>query len=275
MKSIFEYQDYREFLKDAYEKRKAENSAFSYQFFGSRIDLVASHISMMFDGERHLPVRCVPAVKKLFGLKGREATYFDLIFSMARTRSAKAKEELLEKAAKLRDVRLRQIQEKELEYFKDWWTVVIRSFTEVTRGRVNEKEIARSMLPEVSEEDVRRSLKLLLDLGFLNKASSGRVTLADPHLTICGAEKAQVIRKFQSKVMEMGAKSLEMVSPEERDVSTLTMAIDQGAFEDIREIVRECRRQIQLRISECESPDRVMQLNFAFFPVAKKIKENG
>jgi hypothetical protein len=40
------------------------------------------------------------------------------------------------------------------------------------------------------------------------------------------------------------------------------------AFREIRELLRECRRQIQKKVEESTSSDRVMHLSMAFFPAA-------
>jgi uncharacterized protein (TIGR02147 family) len=44
MKSIFEYLDYRDFLKDFYEEKKAQRSFFSYRLFGAKIGLDACYL---------------------------------------------------------------------------------------------------------------------------------------------------------------------------------------------------------------------------------------
>ena len=57
-------------------------------------------------------------------------------------------------------------------------------------------------------------------------------------------------------------------SKEERDFSTLTFAIDEECLKDVKEILTECRRQIQNRVQESKTPDRVMHLNLNLFPTA-------
>jgi hypothetical protein len=46
------------------------------------------------------------------------------------------------------------------------------------------------------------------------------------------------------------------------------MAVDEYAFQDCLGILRSAREQIRERIEKVNSPDRVMRLATAFFPVA-------
>jgi uncharacterized protein (TIGR02147 family) len=80
--------------------------------------------------------------------------------------------------------------------------------------------------------------------------------------------RTKAVRQFQKQILALASESLERFAREERDVSTLTLALDASTFSQIREILRECRRQIQKCVEEAKKPDRVMQLSMAFFPLA-------
>ena len=83
-----------------------------------------------------------------------------------------------------------------------------------------------------------------------------------------GEERAQAIRQFQANVMQIGARSLNIIPPSDRDISTLTMAVDQKGFEDIKSMIQEFRKEVQIRVDKCGKPSRVLQMNLALFPVA-------
>ena len=126
---------------------------------------------------------------------------------------------------------------------------------------------------QITQEQVKESIELLKKLGMIVNIAHGRVRLAEAHLTVHGsAEKSKAIREFQSQVMTLAKNSLEEIDPKERDISTLTMAIDEDCFEDIKCMLQEFRRQIQIRIEEVPVPSRVMQLNLSLFPVSQDMK---
>lgn len=272
MADIFDYDDYRDFIKEYYQEHKKRNSLYSFNTLGKMLGLDSSHAYYIVQKKRNLPVHAVPAAKKMLGLEGRAAQYFDLLLVASRSKSEKTKNEILQKAFQLRDVKRHLLEDNEIKYLSEWWTVVVRALIEVKHGDINVAEIANSLIPPITEEQAQASLDILKSLGFIKPITDKLVKLSDPHITIQGAEKAEAIRSFQSKVMQFAIRSLNEIPPDERDVSTITMAVDSKGFNDIREMIKEFRKQLQIRVDKCGVPDRVMQLNLALFPVAHNKK---
>jgi uncharacterized protein (TIGR02147 family) len=268
MKPVFDYLDYRAYLKDFYEERKSEFAFFSYRMMAESFGLFPSNVFRILHGDAHLPSRCQSRALEVLGLSGRSAEYFQLLISYARERSVKARNEILEKALALRDVSRKPLEDQELAYFDHWWVSVVRALLELTKGRAVPGELAGFLNPPVGEEEVRAALVLLEELQLVKKASSGRMLPAEAHLTAGGEAKAKAVHRFQRQILSLASESLERFPPQIRDVSTLTLSMDERAFGEIREMIRECRRQIQKRVEESTSPDRVMQLAMAFFPAA-------
>ena len=266
--TIYDYTDYRDIIRDFYLEKKNGNGRYSYSVLGQAIGLNASHVFCIEKKKRNLPVRCVPAVKRILGLTGRAARYFDLLLAASRTKSEKTKTEILAKAFLLRDVKTHSLADKEQKYLSDWWTPVIRALIEVNQGKVDAKEISESLEPSIEEDKVQESIDILNELGFIQDLGNGRVKLADAHINIAGEQRAQAIRQFQANVMQIGARSLNTIDPADRDISTLTMAVDQQGFEDIKAMIQEFRKDVQIRVDKCGKPTRVLQMNLALFPVA-------
>jgi uncharacterized protein (TIGR02147 family) len=268
MRSIFEYLDYRDLLKDAFEERKACSPLYSYRMMAEALGQDTSNIFRILQKDAHLPARCQSRAIEYLGLTNRSAEYFVLLIAYARERSTQARHEILEKALALRDVESRQLANKELEFFRDWWIAPIRALLEVVDGRAQPSALAKRIRPEVSEAEVEKTLALLLDLGLVKRASSGRIVLSEAHLNANGKEKAEAVRHYQRQVLALASESIDRFPKEQRDVSTLTLAIDEAAFKELREMMREFRQQVQKRVEETPRPDRVMQLSMAFFPLA-------
>lgn len=267
MRPVFEYLDYRDLLKDAYEERKSQLPLFSYRMMAEHLGMDSSYLFRILQKDLHLPSRCQPRAVEYLGLTGRAADYFLMLLAYARERGSQAKQLILEKAMALRDVERRRLEEQELAFFRDWWVVAVRSLLEITDGRAHAKEIASLLNPPIDEQQVQSALELLNELGLVKKLASGRLAVSDAHLTAGGEEKTQAVRHFQRQILALASESLERFPKDLRDVSTLTLTIDEAAFKDIREMLRESRRQIQKRVEESAHPDRVMQLSMAFFPL--------
>jgi uncharacterized protein (TIGR02147 family) len=270
MPTVFDVMDYRDLLHSYYEERKSQMPLYSYRMLGSKLGLDASQLFRILQKEQHLPSRCVPMAKDMLCLTGRPAEYFDLLIAASRSRSQQKKQELLDKAFALRDVRRHELSEKELQFLGQWWIATVRALLEVTRGNADPALIARSIIPPITEDQAREAIELLKDLGMVTRLPSEKLALAETHLTVSGPAKAQAVRQFQKQVMQLGANSLDTIPVEQRDISTLTMAVDEECLQELKEMAREFRRQVQKRVEECAGPDRIMHLNMALFPVAQK-----
>lgn len=269
MQTIFDCLDYRDLLKQVFEERKATLPQYGYRMMAEELGLDTSNIYRILEKEAHLPARCQSRALECLGLSGRSAEYFVLLIAYGRERNAKARQEIMANAQALRDVARREIAQDELAYFRDWWVAALRSLLEVVDGRALPKELGSRLNPVVPEAEVVRALDLLQELGLVRKASSGRLILTDAHLTAgTTQEKIKAVRHYQRQILSLASESMERFPPELRDLSTLTLTVDEHAFGEVREILRECRRQIQKCVGEIRSPDRVMQLSMAFFPVS-------
>ena len=253
--------DYRDFLKDYYERRKAEMPFYSYRMMGDKLGLDSSYLYRVLQKKQHLPAHALQAAKEILALSGREAEYFDLLFSAAVSKDKAKKEELIERHS---------LQAAELKLLENWWIPAVRAYLDLNGGVVNVKQIAKDICPPITEDQVNEAIEILKEVGLVKKLASGRLALTDAHLTVGGPEKAQAVRKFQRQVLALASDSLDNVPVTERNVSTLTLSVDQSCFEDLGEMLREFRRLVQKRVDEAKNSDRVMQLSMAFYPVARK-----
>ena len=79
--NIFEYLDYRVYLRDFYTEHKRESAAFSHRAFSRRAGLRSSnYLSLVMKGERDLSPEMAPRFAKACGLAKSEADFFcDLV----------------------------------------------------------------------------------------------------------------------------------------------------------------------------------------------------
>lgn len=270
MKSVFDYLDYRDMLKDRFEERKS-SSFYSYRMMADSFGMDTSYLFRILQHEEHLPARCQSRATEFLGLTGRSAEYYLLLIAYARERNAKSKKEILEKALALRDVSRHELLDAEIAYYQEWWVAALRALLEVSGGRAVPKELASKLVPPVSEEEVAKALLLLEQLGFVKKLSSERLVSTEVHVTSgTTGEKIAAVHRYQRIILDLASQALARFPKERRDVSTLTVAVDMEAHLEIRGLLRECRRQIQTCVERVKAPDTVMQIAMAYFPVSQE-----
>lgn len=269
MTNFSDVADYRDLLKSYYEQRKKEMPFYSYRMMGDKLGLDSSYLYRVLQKKQHLPAHVIPAAKELLDFDGRSAEYFDLLVAAGVAKSADKKAELMAKAVALRDVERHSLQQAELKLLENWWIPAVRAYLELNGGIVNIKKIAKDLCPPITEEQAAEAIEILKEVGLVKNVASGRLALTDAHLTVGGQEKSAAVRHFQKQVLFLASEALDSVPVNERNISTLTLSVDQACFDDLGEMLREFRRLVQKRVDESKRPDRVMQLSMAFYPVAK------
>lgn len=79
MKRIFDYLDYREFLRDYYEEKKSENSYLLW-YLGYHLHLDPEFLRKVIEGRSHLPEKTLPLIKSFFKLTKQESRYLRVLF---------------------------------------------------------------------------------------------------------------------------------------------------------------------------------------------------
>jgi uncharacterized protein (TIGR02147 family) len=70
--------------------------------------------------------------------------------------------------------------------------------------------------------------------------------------------------------MDRAAEALDTIPREEREISSITLCVSHEVLLDLKERIREFRREL-LQLAELEGePERVVQLNFQLFPLSDR-----
>src|SRR5271157_4065061 len=109
MINIFEYFDYRHFLKDFYEQEKKSKPWFSYRYISSKVNLNPGYIVKVFQGKIHLGLKNVQAFADLMTLEEKESNYFTELVLFGRAKNQNEIEQRFERLQSIKGIRFRTI----------------------------------------------------------------------------------------------------------------------------------------------------------------------
>lgn len=267
MKSVFEYLDYRDFLKDFYEEKKSQRSFFSYRLFGEKIGIDPSYLAKVLIKSRNISNSSIEIVASFCGLKGREADYFETLVHFVKAQSPKESKLLFEKLLSLQNIGAKPILESQYAFYQKWHHSAIRSLLEFYDFQGNYKALGERLSPPISAKDAKESIRLLERLKLIMKDANGWYRMTDTAITTGPQWSSLAISAFQEETIRLSAESIARHPKKHRDVSTVTMNINEKDFEEIREKINEFRNSIIKYVNEKQSPDRVVQLNIQLFPL--------
>jgi uncharacterized protein (TIGR02147 family) len=269
MKPIFEYLEYRDFLKDFYEEKKAERSFFSYRLFGAKVDIDASYLAKVLIKSRHIANDSIKTVADFVGLAGAEAEYFEALVYFVKSKSHKQSKLLFEKLLSLKGVKANKLLDHQYAFYQKWYHSVIRSILEFYEFRDDYKALAEQVSPPISVKEAKESVRLLEKLHLIKKDETGVWRMTDAAITTGQEWNSLAVQSFQEETIKLSGDSLSRHPKKVRDISTVTMNINEKDFEEIKERIKEFRASIIKYVNDQTLPDRVMQLNIQFFPVSR------
>lgn len=274
--NIFDFLDYRAFLRAFYTLEKSADPTFSYRVFAVAVDIDASLLVKILEGKRHLSSDAVERIIDFFHFKEMKSNYFRELVAYGKARRDDELKRRLETLQKMRPAESRRIDEDRYRYFHCWHYPMIRSALDVFEYRSDKdaEALGNLCIPKLTAAQVSDAVMSLFRLGLVRKEeSNGRIVPTVAHLSTGDRWQGAAVREYQRQVTDLAAKSLENTPKEERDISTLTLALDSRQMESIRAVIADARKSIVRLVGAMppSSCDAVCQLNIQLFPVMKKM----
>ena len=275
-KKIFEYLDYRGFLKDYYNAKKEANPAFSLRVFSDKIGFKAKDfISRVMNGDKNLSSQSIPKVASGLRLGKHETEFFVALVKFNQAETTEERNGAFEEMqAVLKVVRFAEKQHllghTQYMVYSHWRHLTIRSLIGMYGFDGDYEALARRVHPRITAEEAKASVKLLEDCMLIKKGKNGKYVLTENAITTGDRTSKLALRGFHQDCLKLAADSIDRDPPGTRHISGLTLGISQEGYERIVERINAFRKEIALIAEEDENSDKVFQLQFALFPVGGK-----
>jgi uncharacterized protein (TIGR02147 family) len=272
MKPIVEYKDYRAYMADFYNERK-RTSAFTWREFAKVAGFTSpSYLKLVCDGKSSLSRVTMNRVAVAMGLVGYEIEYFEAMVNFVNAQKDDVKKAYLDKMVAISAAnKVRVVDEDAFEYYDSWKNQVVRELAPMMPGAMP-GEIAKACAQEVSALEVRKSLTFLEKAGFLKQTQENVYEQTDKAVTGSKEALPLAIRMMHREMGRLGVESVDQFSPDERNVTGVTLGVNREGYEEIVKELDACRKKIISIAAKCGKLDQVYRLNLQFFPLSKKVE---
>lgn len=271
MVSVFAYLDYRKYLSDYYNARKAVNRHFSYRMIADKAGIPSTgYFSEVLSGTRNLTRAKVPKFAKAFCLTDAEEEFLGLLVAFNHAKTDTAKQAVYELLVKAMPVKAQRLKQGQREYFSKWYYVAVREALAIHQVRDDVEALAASLVPAVSAAQARSALKLLEELGLIARDGQGcwRATQASL-LSQQDESTALLVRAFQGEMIDLARRALTETGKDERDISCVTMSVSALGLERVKAMIKDCQQRILEIVQSDQGEDRVIQMNLQVFPLSR------
>lgn len=269
---VFDYLDYRQFLRDFYLAQKAKSAAFSHRAFSRRAGLRSSnYLSLVMKGERDLSSEMAPRFARACGLVKGEAGFFCDLVAYGQAKTTDAKQRLYEQLGRFRKFRAaHRLVGEQTAYHAHWYMPAVRELVTLPGFREEARWIAASLEPPIGEKQAAEALETLQRLGLLVRDKRGKLGQAQASLTTGPGPLSHQVFVYHHGMLDLAKRALDHLPREERDISSVTFSVSEATFTKVKERLREFRQEL-LQLAELErAPERVVQLNLQIFPLSRR-----
>lgn len=272
--SIYDYFDYRQFLKDFTEFKRRSDPRFNLRDFAKEIGLKSPGlIQMIYKGKRKITTKTREAFAKGFEIQGKEKVYFNTLIDYNHENDPVSKTALFDALLQLRPKTKKYTLEK--RYFryltKDYY-VTIREMVLLDDFCEDYDWIANRCAPPITATEAKEAVEELLDLKLLSRDKNGRLKQEQGLIETGANAQALEAYHFHQAVLSKAKASLGFLEQEKRSYQSLTITLPRKQLPEIVEKYMAFRDWIVAKSDENLGDKEVFHINFQLFPATWKGK---
>lgn len=269
--NIFEFNDYRLFLKEFYLLRKSLNAKYSYRFFAKAAGYKsASALLDVINGTKNLSLDGIEKFSNALKLTQMEAQYFKALVLLNQAKSLEEKLVFAKEISKLRmNKKIALLDEAQYQLFETWYSTAVVELTTLPDFNEDPQWIANHVVPKITVAQARKALEQLISLGILKRDESGRLQPTESNVTTPDEVSSAYLANWHRQCMKVASESIDTIPREKRDISGVYFSFSQKNLKSVKEIIHKFRRDILELATQETVKDSVYQLNIQMFPVAQ------
>jgi uncharacterized protein (TIGR02147 family) len=270
--SVFDYLDYRQFLRDFYNQQKKTNTFFSYRYIGNKVGMDSSFLIKVLQGHLHVAEDRIEKFHKICNFNEKEAQYFEALVHFNKAKSEKESKLYFERMLSINKAKSDKLVESQYEFFQKWYYSAVWALLDGAPFKGDIKDLGNMLTPAIGLKEAKSAIKLLEDLKLITQDPDGAYRAVGLNLTTGKEWRSVAIMQYQREMIKLAEESLERFRKDERDISTLTVNIPEAAIPEIRDLTGEFRESLKKLVNSYTETDRVYQMNIQIFPLTQKRK---
>ncbi len=270
-KNLFEYLDYRDFLRDFYQTQKSRNSCYSYRAFALKARLASpNYLKLVIDGKRRITDKTIDCFIKGLNLKPLEIRYFKSLILYNESEELEVKDKHLQKMLILKRSasEAAQLRKDRYDILRCWYHWAIREMVLLKNFSADPNLIAKSLGYRITPEEAQESMAILERLQFLEKGEDGKYKLNEPLISTTDEISSKIIRDLHAQFMQLAFDSVMKLSVEKRVVQGVTIALPREQIDKVKEKIKILCKDISEMFREDYQNDQVFHLVINLFPLS-------
>lgn len=269
---IYDYVDYRMFLRDAVKAKLAAQPRLSLRALAKRAGFASpGYVQMVIGKKRNLTLRSSERLAEVLGLRETEARFFNLLVRLNQARELEEKRTLIDEMYALAKTNpakaLRKIAAiRILGLDFAWYNFVILELATCRSFALTPQNVFRAMLGRVSHTDLVGGFRFLENQGFLRRTAKAYTLAAYTQLQTPDEVQSLNVQELHRNNCWNAERALQLPL-KEREFQGITMALSEEKFAELKKLLKGWSQEIGSRFANDPDAENVYQINLQVFPV--------
>lgn len=275
------YTDFRRYLKDFYDyKRACDKDAlrpYSYGHFSAAADIKSpNYLKMIMEGKRNLSKAMVAKFAKALQLNKADIEEFEALVFYGQAVDPLERNGFLKGLSEIRVKR--KIQNGEIDgtawdQAPSWVAFALKALAEQRGVEFSPQNLRQLLGGRATIDEIQRTLEKMIAKGDLVRdEATGQVSRGLKPAQATEELPPAAVRKLQAELIYLGMESLFEGDPKEREFGSVTLALTEEEFKQLKFELRHLRKRFykdSLINRERTPGDRVYQFNLQLFPISE------
>ncbi len=271
MADIFDFYDYHKYLRRYYEERKAIDPNFSYRYIQQKVGIDPGYLVKIFQGQKEISLKYVPALAKLLQLESRETEYLKLMVQFSRAKKNNDIKHYFEKMLEFLEFDKKRVDTDKYEFYQKWYYTAVREAIGIYPFKDDYTALGKLLNPQITAAQAKKAIELLERLEFIKRKPKDGTWEVTSRFISTGEEWTGIaVRTYQDETLKLAQRALQEIPKQERDISTVTMTLSPKGFSKARECLTKFRKELlDIAYSDIDV-SRSYQVNLSLFPITTK-----
>lgn len=269
--NIYEYDDFRIYLKDSYDAKCSSDPSYSYRKFASEAGFTnPGFLNDVIKGRRKLSRGALEKMVAVFGLSDIEAEFFRLLVAYRQAKSGDERQGLYKKIVFRRNrSSFARLNPSKSRYYQDFRYPLVRAAIMSMEFTGNYEELGRFTVPPIPAAQVKKYIRDLCDWGMVTQGCDGRYSVTD--LKVEPPEKLRdLVKQINREWIIQAVDPLMKLPAEKRHISSMLLSVSRSTRKKILEKIESFREEVwELVDKDDETAETVMLLNIQYIPKSR------
>jgi len=278
--SVYEFTDYRAYLKARFTEQKRQQPQFSYQVFSRLAGAKsASFLTLVIDGQRNLAADGIRMIAKGFRLEEAELHHFECLVHFNQAKSHEEKDRWFRALARNQKfLSAKPLSSAHYNLFSHWYYLAILELVRLPANGAPKRAgwLQQRLVPAVSLKEIKQAVVDLKASGLIGDDPESGLFRIDAMLATDDEIRSLAVVNLHAQMSQLAARAVQEISALEREFSSLTILASENGFRRAKEEIQKFRKTLHSILEQDDGGPKafVGQLNLQLFKLSTSESES-